>query len=65
MNLLLPMLLLELHGRLDRIRILSIDRILLVELVGDLRVLDRVLGDLYIRMDLGVLVLGYLLAAYL
>jgi len=58
MILLLPMLLLVSHGRLDRIRILSIDRILLVELVGDLRVLDRVLGGLYIRMDLGVLILG-------
>jgi hypothetical protein len=65
MNLLLPMLLLGSHGRLGRIRILSIDRILLVRLEGGLRVLDRVLGDLHIPMDLGVLVLGYLSAAYL
>jgi hypothetical protein len=57
-----PKLLLGSHGRLGRIRILSIDRILLVELVVGPRALDRVLGDLYIRMGLGVLVWGYLLA---
>jgi hypothetical protein len=38
MNLLLPMLLLELHGRWGHIRIPAIDRILLVKLVGDLHV---------------------------
>ena len=61
MNLPLPMLHLGLHGRLGRIRILSIDRILLAVLAVGLRVLDLVLGDLYIQMDLGVLALGYLL----
>jgi len=54
------MLLLGLHGHLGRIRIPSIDRILLEGLVVGLRVLDLVLGDLYIRTDLGVLALGYL-----
>lgn len=60
MNLPLPMLLLELHGRLGRIRILSIDRILLEALVVGLRVLDLVSGGLCIPMDLVLLVSGYL-----